>query len=54
MKRALLIIAILIQLIHAVLHEGAANAVAELTAFLLVVILLLDHQPLHGSRASDD
>ncbi|MGD8172211.1 hypothetical protein ACQEXU_11165 [Vibrio sp. TRT 21S02] len=40
--KAMIIVAVLIQIVIAIQSEGLARALAELTAFILVVMLVLE------------
>lgn len=45
MTRALLVIAVIIQIVVAIQSEGLARALAELCAFLLVVAIVFELKP---------
>ncbi|MDW6092499.1 hypothetical protein [Vibrio rhizosphaerae] len=50
MKKGLMIATIIIQLLVAVLNSGTTRSLAELTAFLLVVVLFLERDSHRTSR----
>lgn len=46
--KAMIIVAVLIQIVIAIQSEGLARALAELTAFILVVMLVLEKRKRHN------
>ena len=44
MMRVMLVLAVIIQIVVAIQSDGLTRSMAELTAFLLVTALVLDHR----------
>ncbi|WP_394247548.1 hypothetical protein [Vibrio profundi] len=44
MMRVMLVLAVIIQIVVAIQSDGLTRSMAELTAFLLVAALVLDHR----------